>query len=298
MSECSVPLDGEVPAPSRRPPGWWVPAALLLPALAWMLAFYIAPLGLMVWRGLLDTGAAGYVKIFTSDTYLKVFWTTFQISVITTIGCLVLGYPVAFALVFAGGRLKALILVLVTLPYWLDYVVRSYSWMVLLGRRGVVNNVLVWLGIVDQPLPLLYNLFSVAVGMIQALLPIMVLSLYGAMSRIDLKLLQAAAIHGAGRWRAFRTVFFPLSLAGVYSACLLVFITALGFFIIPALIGGPQQTMITQSIMVLAGTLLKWSDAAALGIVLLAVTMGLTVVYDHIFNIDRLWGADSDERPH
>ncbi|MCS0503990.1 ABC transporter permease [Ancylobacter mangrovi] len=271
---------------------WFAPTVLLAPTLLWLIFFYIAPIALMVWRGLMDTGLQGYIKIFSSDIYLKVFWNTLQISIITTIGCLVLGYPIAFALTVVGRRLQALILVLVTLPYWLDYVVRSYSWIVLLGRRGLINNILVGLGIVDQPLPLLFNLFSVCVGMIQVLLPIMILALFGAMSRIDRRLMLAAEIHGASRWRAFRTVFFPLSLAGVYSACLLIFISALGFFIVPALIGSPRQTMITQSILVLAETLLNWTDAAALSIVLLVATMVLTIIYDRFFNIDRLWGGD------
>src|SRR5690606_31032133 len=114
---------------------------------------------------------------------------------------------------------------------WLDYIVRSYSWMIVLGRRGLANDFLIWLGVIDAPLTLLYNFPTVIIGMVQILLPMMILILFGAMVRIDDRLMVAASIHGANGFHAFITVFFPLSLPGVYGASLLVFITALGFYI-------------------------------------------------------------------
>ena len=204
--------------------------------------------------------------------------------------CLLLGYPIAHALTTSGPTLRALLLPLVVLPYWLDYIVRSYSWLILLGRRGLVNNLLVGLGVIDAPLKLLYNLFSVSIGMVQILLPLMILTLFGAMLRIDRTLLDAASIHGASRWNAFRTVFFPLSLPGVYGACLLVFVTSLGFYITPALLGGPEQTMISQSIMILASELLDWPGASAAGVLLLVVSLALVILYNRLFSLDRLWG--------
>jgi putative spermidine/putrescine transport system permease protein len=264
---------------------------LIAPALLWIAVFFLAPLGLMCWRAVAQTGWASYGSLLSSPQYLKVFLTTVQICLISTIGCLVLGYPIAYAATVGGARTRAALLMLVILPYWLDYIVRSYSWMILLGRRGLANDLLIWLGIADAPLPLLYNLFSVCVGMIQILLPMMILTLFAGMVRIDLRLLDAATIHGASHWSAFRTVFLPLSLPGVYAASLLVFVTSLGFYITPALLGGPQQTMISQSIMVLAADLLDWPMASAAGVVLLLVTMALVVVYNRFFSIDRLWGG-------
>jgi len=268
-----------------------VPVALLAPALLWIAFFLLAPLGLMVWHSIAEKGFAPYAEILTSLVYRKVLGTTLRICVITTIGCLILGYPIAYALTVARPRKRALILALVVLPYWLDYIVRSYSWMILLGRNGLVNRALIELDITQEPLKLLYNLFSVSVAMVQILLPLMILTLFGAMLRIDRRLLDAAAIHGAGRWEAFRTVYFPLSLPGVYGACLLVFVTSLGFYITPALLGGPEETMISQSIMVLASQLLDWPAASAAGVLLLIVSMALAMVYNRFFSLDRLWGG-------
>jgi putative spermidine/putrescine transport system permease protein len=265
-------------------------ATLLLPAAAWMTVFYATPLATMVWTGLLQPASGAHEDLFASPLYLGVFWTTLQISAITTVGSLLLGYPVAYALVMTSGAKRSVILLLVSLPYWLDYIVRSYSWMVLLGRHGIVNNALVALGIIHQPVQLLYNLFSVCVGMIQVQLPMAILTLFAAMLRVDRTLMSAATIHGASDWRAFRSVFVPLSLPGVYAASLLVFISSLGFYIIPALIGGAHQTMISQSIVTLANTLLRWDEASTLGIILLALSVILTMLYDKLFSLDRLWG--------
>jgi putative spermidine/putrescine transport system permease protein len=266
------------------------PLLLLAPALLWICLFFLIPLGLMMWQSLAEKGIAPYLQVFSTPLYLRVFGTTLKICTITTMACLLLGYPIAHALTTSGPTLRVLLLPLVVLPYWLDYIVRSYSWLILLGRRGLVNNLLVGLGVIDAPLKLLYNLFSVTTGMVQILLPLMILTLFGAMLRIDRTLLDAASIHGAGRWNAFRTVFFPLSLPGVYGACLLVFVTSLGFYITPALLGGPEQTMISQSIMILASELLDWPGASAAGVLLLAVTLALVILYNRLFSLDRLWG--------
>jgi putative spermidine/putrescine transport system permease protein len=279
-------------AAAARPRRWLVPALLLAPALAWIAAFFIAPLGLMVWHSVAQKGIAPYVQIMTAPVYVKVLGTTLEICFIVTGCCLVLGYPVAYAMTVARPAARGLMLVLVVLPYWLDYIVRSYSWMILLGRKGLVNDILIDIGLTDGPVKLLYTLFSVSVGMIQILLPLMTLTLFGAMLRIDRRLLDAASIHGAGRWTAFRTVFLPLSLPGVYGASLLVFVTSLGFYITPALLGSPEQTMISQSIMVLASELLDWPLASAAGVLLLVVTLALVMLYNRFFSLDRLWGGD------
>ncbi|HLI11429.1 MAG TPA: ABC transporter permease [Alphaproteobacteria bacterium] len=268
-----------------------LPLLLLAPTLLWITAFFLVPIGIMVWRSFAETGFAPYATILTSPVYLKVLITTLKICLVTTAGCLVLGYPIAYVLTVARPAVQGLVLILVILPYWLDYIVRSYSWMVLLGRKGLVNQLVLSLGLSDKPLPLLYNLFSVSVGMIQILLPLMILTLFGAMLRIDRRLLDAAAIHGASHWRAFRTVFFPLSLPGIYAASLLVFVSALGFYITPALLGGPEQTMISQTIMVLAGDLLNWPLASAAGVLLLVVTTILLMLYNRFFSLDRMFGG-------
>lgn len=270
-----------------------MPFLLLLPTLAWIFVFFLAPLGLMSWRSLRESGfsLAPYESLLLSPLYLNVMKTSFEISLITTVGCLILGYPVAYFLTIGSPRVRGIVLLFIIIPYWLDYIVRSYSWMVLLGRRGLVNNTLIALGITDEPLDLLYSLFSVAVGMVQILLPLMILTLFAAMLRIDRRLMDAATIHGANRRQSFWSIFFPLSLPGVYGASLLVLVIALGFYITPELLGGPRQTMISQTIMVLASELLDWPLASAAGIVLLIITMIIVMIYNYFFNIDRLWGG-------
>jgi ABC-type spermidine/putrescine transport system permease subunit I len=273
----------------------WVPFLLLGPATAWNLVFFIAPVGVMVARSF-DRGGvlsfALYRDLFASPLYLRVMLTTFEISVLVTAVSLCLGYPVAYLLATAGPRIRAVVLLLVLLPYWLDYIVRSYSWMVLLGRMGLVNRLLMDWDLISEPLPILYTRWSVTIGMVQILLPLMVLTLYGAMLRIDQDLLHAAAAHGARPWQSFRKVFFPLSLPGVYGACLLTFVTSLGFYITPALLGGPKDTMISQLIVTVSSDMLDWALASAVSVVLLLASLAILVVYNRFFSIDRLWGGE------
>lgn len=273
-----------------------LPFLLLGPAAAWNLVFFIAPVGVMVARSLDRDGAvsfAPYRDLFASPLYVTVMLTTFQISVLVTAASLCLGYPVAYLLATSGSRIRTGVLLLVIVPYWLDYIVRSYSWMVLLGRMGLVNRTLIEWNLISEPLPILYTRWSVMIGMVQILLPLMVLTLYGAMLRIDQGLIHAAAAHGARPWQSFRKVFFPLSLPGVYGACLLTFVTSLGFYITPALLGGRKDTMISQLIVTVSSDMLDWALASAVSVVLLLASLAILVVYNRFFSIDRLWGGSA-----
>jgi putative spermidine/putrescine transport system permease protein len=272
---------------------WLVPTLLLAPCLAWICFFFLVPLVLMCWRSLASEGFSlePYETLFTSPLYTKVMLTTVKTAAIATAGALVLAYPIAYALTISGGKMRGLILVFVLIPYWVDIIVRSFSWLILLGDNGMVNKALIGLGIVGAPLQLLYNPFSVLLAMVQILLPLTTVTLFGAMLRIDRTLMSAAKIHGASEWQAFRTVFFPLSLPGVYGAGLLVFVLALGFYVTPALLGSPRETMIAQTIMVEASQLLDWAQASAAGAVLLVMTTVIAAIYNRYFSLDRLWGG-------
>lgn len=274
----------------------WAPFLLLGPVAVWNLVFFVVPVGVMVARSFAGGGGptlAHYRDLFASPLYVTVMVTTFEISALVTAVSLLLGYPVAYVIATAGPRIRASVLLLVILPYWLDYIVRSYSWMVLLGRMGLVNRTLMDLGLIGEPLPILYTRWSVGIGMVQILLPLMVLTLYAAMLRIDQSLLQAAAAHGARPWQSFRRIFFPLSLPGVYGACLLTFVTSLGFYITPALLGGRKDTMISQLIVTVSSDLLDWPLASAVSVVLLLASLGIVIVYNRFFSIDRLWGGSA-----
>jgi ABC-type spermidine/putrescine transport system permease subunit I len=280
-------------AHARAPRTGLLPVLLLGPAVAWTFLFFLLPLAVMVSRSFQQDGPSlvHYRRLLATPLYLSAMLTTFQISLVVTAGCLLLGYPVAYLIATAGPRVRGLVLLLVVVPYWLDYIVRSYSWMVLLGRMGLVNRTLIGLGLISEPLSILYSIWSVDIGMIQILLPLMVLTLYGAMHGIDQRLIQAAAVHGAGPWQAFRRVFFPLSLPGVYGACLLTFVVSMGFYITPALLGGRKETMISQLIYTLASDMLDWPLASAVSVLLLIVSLAIVLVYNRLFSIDRLWGG-------
>jgi ABC-type spermidine/putrescine transport system permease subunit I len=289
----AVPRGLTLAHPGALPRAWPVPVLLLLPCLAWICFFFLAPLVMMCWRSLASEGFSleTYSTLFTSPLYTKVMLTTVKTAAIATIGALVLAYPIAYTLTISGGKVRGLILVFVLIPYWVDIIVRSFSWLILLGDNGIVNKALIGLGIVNSPLQLLYNPFSVLLAMVQILLPLTTVTLFGAMLRIDRTLIAAAKIHGASGWQAFRTVFFPLSLPGVYGAGLLVFVLALGFYVTPALLGSPRETMIAQTIMVEASQLLDWPQASAAGAVLLVITTTIAAIYNRYFSLDRLWGG-------
>jgi putative spermidine/putrescine transport system permease protein len=268
-----------------------VPALLLLPCLAWIAFFFLIPLGLMGWRSAAAGGLHDYAALFSSPLYAKVMLTTLKAASLATALALLLAYPVAYVLTMSGGLRRGLILASVFIPYWVDIIVRSFSWLIMLGDHGLINKLLIDVGVVRTPLELLYNTFSVLIAMVQILLPLTIVILFGAMLRIDRTLVSAAKIHGASPWQAFRTVFFPLSLPGVYGAGLLVFVLSLGFYVTPALLGSPRQTMIAQTIMVEASDLLDWGQASAAGFVLLVITTTIAAIYNRYFSLDRLWGG-------
>jgi putative spermidine/putrescine transport system permease protein len=293
MTALAEPRAAALARPLASSRAWLVPAFLLLPCLIWICFFFLVPLALMCWRSLVSEGFSlePYATLFTSPLYTKVMLTTVKTAAIATIGALVLAYPIAYALTISGGKVRGLILVFVLIPYWVDIIVRSFSWLILLGDNGLVNKALIGIGIISAPLQLLYNPFSVLLAMVQILLPLTTVTLFGAMLRIDRTLMSAAKIHGASEWQAFRTVFFPLSLPGVYGAGLLVFVLALGFYVTPALLGSPRETMIAQTIMVEASQLLDWPQASAAGAVLLVITTAIAGIYNRYFSLDRLWGG-------
>ncbi|MAC78138.1 MAG: ABC transporter permease [Rhodobacteraceae bacterium] len=270
---------------------------LLLPALLLYGLCFVWPTGQMLARSVVadDGGLTGehYAQLFDTGLYVGVMWTTFRISVITTVICLVLGYPVAMLMERAGPKTRVILLLAVTIPYWLDYIVRTYSWMVLLGRYGFVNQVLMWLGLVDVPYSHLNSELAVLVGTIQVMLPLMILTLFAAMTRIDRTLMDAAAAHGASGLRAFRTVFLPLSMPGVIAGSLLTFVNTLGFYITPALLGGPKQTMISQSIETLSSKLLDWPMAAAASALLLVISLIILALFNRTLGLDRIAGGDA-----
>ncbi len=268
---------------------------LLLPALVLLLVLFVYPIARLLVTSIYDQGVftlAHYQRIVQVDLYLRVMRTTFTIALQVTAICLVLGYPLAYFLSTLRARTARLLLILVLIPFWTSILVRTYAWMVLLQRQGVINRWLIELGLIDEPLRMMYNRIGVLVGMVHVLLPFMVLPTFAVMRGIDRDLIRAAQNLGATPLQAFLRVFFPLSLPGVAAGSLLVFILALGFFITPALMGGRTDIMIAQLMEDQIRTQLNFPFAAALGTVLLAVTLVIFVIYNRLLGLDKIFGGD------
>lgn len=269
----------------------WTTGWLLLPALAWLGILFVYPIGRLFYASVFTPAfsLSSYGKLLGTSVYAKVFANTFEISATVTLLALVLGYPLAFVLATAGPRTSRLMLGAIIVPLWTSVLVRTYAWMVLLGRRGLVNEGLHSLGLLDAPLPLLYNRLGVTIGMVHVLLPFMVLPIYSVMKGIDVDLLKAAQNLGANRRQAFLRVYLPLSLSGLATGCLLVFVTALGFFVTPALLGGRGDMMIAMLIDSQISQLLDWGLGAALAVVLFAITAGILLAVQRFTSAERMW---------
>lgn len=268
--------------------------ALLLPALVLLVVLFVYPIARLLVTSVYADGQftlEHYRRIVEVDLYLRVFRTTFVIALQVTGICLALGYPLAYFLASLRPRTARLLMILVLIPFWTSILVRTYAWMVLLQRQGVVNRWLLELGLIDEPLRMMYNRIGVLVGMSHVLLPFMVLPTYAVMRGIDRTLLRAAANLGASPVQAFLRVFLPLSLPGVAAGSLLVFILALGFFITPALMGGRTDMMIAQLIETQIRTELNFSFAAALAAVLLVITLVIFAIYNRLLGIDKMFGG-------
>jgi ABC-type spermidine/putrescine transport system permease subunit I len=214
-----------------------------------------------------------YAKALGEGLYLGVFWNTFQVALLVTLICLLLGYPLGFLIATTTAGWATLGFIFVLLPLWTSVLVRTYAWMVLLGRNGVFNRWLMDAGIISDPLPLLHNYTGVLIGMVHVLLPYMVLPIYGAVRRLDPAIVAAAEGLGASDWRIFWRIYLPLTLNGIFAGSVLVFVLSLGFFITPALLGGGRVIMIAVLIEQEVRQTLNWPFAAALSAVLLAATL-------------------------
>jgi ABC-type spermidine/putrescine transport system permease subunit I len=264
---------------------------LLLPALVVLAVLFAYPLFGILTRSVYKAGYTleFYRQIFRVPVYLQVLWGTFRVSALVTLFCLALGYPLAYALAACRPRTARLLTIIVILPFFTSIIVRTYAWMVLLGRNGIVNQYLVALGLTDTPLPLLYNQAGVVIGMSYVLLPYMVLTVYSVVRGIDPGLIRAAHSLGASRLQAFRRIFLPLSLPGIAGGTLLVFILSLGFFITPALMGGPGDVMIAMLIEREVEITLNWSFASALAVVLLVLTLVGFAGYNRLVRLERVF---------
>ncbi len=269
------------------------PLVLLLVTL---LVYPVGQLLLLSIHGESGFTLAPYRQLFASSVYLDVLLITLKISLFTTLLSVIAGYPVAYLISMLGRERKTVLLTWVLLSFWTSFLVRAFAWIVLLGRNGVVNKLLIALGILDAPASLLYNFGAVLVGMVHALLPLAVLTMLSVMENIDRTLPRAAATLGARPGTAFWKIYFPLSLPGVAAAAIMVFVTAIGFFIVPALLGGRRETMITQLIIDQVQQTLNWGFAGAISVLLLVVVLAVFWLYDALLGLSTMTGASDPRR--
>ncbi|PZM08804.1 ABC transporter permease [Rhizobium tubonense] len=265
---------------------------LTLPALVLLLLFFVLPVVILLTRSVTDPslGFGNYVALLGSMTYLKIFLNTFLVAGVVTVISLIIGFPVAWALVIMPGWIASVVFAILLLSMWTNLLARTYAWMVLLQRTGVINKILIGLHLIDKPLALVNNLTGVTIGMTYIMLPFIILPLYGVIRKIDPAILQAAALCGAGRWQCLVRVLLPLALPGMAAGALMVFVMSLGYFVTPALLGGTANMMLAELIAQFVQSLVNWGMGGAAALVLLVVTLVLYAVQLRFFGSNRLGG--------
>ncbi|MDP3601695.1 MAG: ABC transporter permease subunit [Bosea sp. (in: a-proteobacteria)] len=269
---------------------------LAVPGLLFLAVFFVWPVAQLMGLSLFDPNSgkasiATYQRIAATDVYLRVLGITFRIAGYTALYSLLIGYPLAYWLSRLPDLYRGRMLLFVMVPFWTSYLVKTFAWMIVLGRSGIINSLATGSGLVDQPLTLLHNEFGVMVGMVHAMVPLAVMTMLPVMAGIDRRLVQAAQTLGASPAHAFWLVYFKLSLPGVAAAGLLVFISSLGFFIVPAFLGGRRETMLAQLIITQVQELLNWPFAGALAAMTLAAALISCWVYDRVFGISTIAGG-------
>ncbi|MGN0622685.1 MAG: ABC transporter permease [Oscillospiraceae bacterium] len=267
---------------------------ILIPPALFLMVFMFIPILKMFMISFQEakTGAwtlEHYMKFFSSSVYIKVILLTLKVSLVVTILCLLLGYPVAYVMTKCSRRVSSLIMIAVMIPFWTSLLVRTYSWMILLQSDGLVNQILMKLHIISEPIQLINNTTGVYIGMTHILLPYMILSLYPVMKGIDTNVVDAAQTLGAGKIKAFIKVYFPLSVQGISAGSILVFIMSIGYFITPSLLGGSDDAMISQIIQVQVSKLLDWQFASALSVILLVISLAILYISKKLMKVDKIW---------
>lgn len=264
------------------------------PAILLILVILVIPVGWLFYVSFI--GADGtfslenYERMLKRDSYVRIFQTTFEVSFLTTGLCILIGYPLAYFIAGLPNRIANLCLITVLLPFWTSLLVRTSAWKVMLQQEGVINETLVWLGLVadNDRLILINNQFGTIVAMTHILLPFMILPMYSVMKTIPPSYLRAAKSLGATNWTAFWRVYFPQSVPGIGAGSILVFILAIGYYITPEIVGGTDGTFISNRIAYHISKSLNWGLGAALGAILLGAVLLLYYVYDKIVGIDNV----------
>lgn len=271
---------------------------LLLPAYLWLGLFFLLPLLIIVYYSLtVRTPLGGSAPVLTFEhyarlwdpLYARILWRSLWLAAATTAITIVLAYPFAFALARAPKRWKNLLLILAVIPFWTNFLVRTYAWMVILRSNGLINSALMSLGLIEHPMSLLYTPGSVLLGLVYGFLPFMILPIYAAIDRLEPSLLEAAADLGARPWQTFWRVTLPLTAPGIAAGVLLVFVPALGMFVIPDLMGGAKVSLIGNMIQNQFLGARNWQFGSAASVVLMALVVVGLRIYKRYFRLEGVF---------
>jgi len=262
---------------------------LLTPVLLWLFLFLIVPMLIVVGISFLSRDSLGKIvfsfslegyKTFFDPLYLGIYWDTLVLSLLTTVICLLVSYPLAYYIANASQRIQTWGLILITVPFWINFLIRTYAWVLLLRTQGVVNSLLQWMGWIDEPIQMLYTYGAVLLGMVYNFIPFMVLPIYVALEQMDKRLLDAASDLGASRWKAFRHITLPQSKSGIMTGAVLVYVSTSGMFVVTDILGGAKSSMISNVIQQQFQGARNWPFGAALSVIFVLTSLVLILLFN------------------
>lgn len=267
----------------------WRSSLGLLPVLFWLSLFLVVPMLIVIVISFMGRDEMGNVVFsfqvssyatFFDSLYLGIYWDTIVLSVVTTVLCLLISYPLAYYIANAGPRMQTWGLALITIPFWINFLIRTYAWVLLLRTQGVVNNLLIQLGLVNEPLQLLYTKGAVLLGMVYTFIPFMVLPIYVALEQMDKRLLEAADDLGATRWRSFWHITLPQTKSGIMTGAVLVYVSTSGMFVVTDILGGAKSAMISNIIQSQFLGARNWPFGAALSVIFVITSLVLIGLFN------------------
>ncbi len=270
-------------------------AGLTAPSFLILTALLFVPVGWLFWLSVFGRDGLtleNYTRMVVEPAYVSVFLTTFELSAVVTVLAVLLGYPLSYMIALLPPRAASVCLTLVLIPFWTALLVRTYAWLVVLQRHGVVNSLLMGWGLIDEPLPLVYNFTGTVIGMLHIMIPFLVLPLYANMRAIDRDYVRAAASLGASPAGAFWRVYLPLSMPGLTAGTVMVFVICLGFYVTPQFLGGGRVTTISMKIQQNVATYFDWGAASSLGVVLFVIAIAVLWGVSRVAPLRRLTEVD------
>ncbi len=272
-------------------PGW-LPVA---PFLLLVVLLYLGPILDILWLSVTEPepGLGNYAKLYESDTLARILWTTLRICIVTTVFSVLLGYSIAYAMVHSHRRQKSYMLTLLLISFWISILVRTFSWLMLLGRKGLVNETLEGLAIISEPIAFMRNELGVLIGMVHYMVPYAVLPLLVNMQSLDERVMNASRNLGASGAQTFWRIYLPLTTPGLVASTLLIFIFSLGFYVTPAVLGGGKVLMIAEYISVQVLVTLKWGTAAMLAGLMLFGVLALLYIMSRFMKLSAVFGGSA-----